>query len=610
VDKSLSFFKSVLISPFFQALVVTFVISLPRLLSYAEYGPFTQALYDDWDEPLYLSHFLRLGSEFVNVERSLNEWLQAISIAHQAVVPHVLVDLFLGKLFSLLQFEAVEVALTLDILCTYFSFLAAYFLFSSVFSPSIAFAASAVLLLVPWLINIELLLPLNISFPISRFRNEIFGNFPSVPMHRAVYTQLSYPVVLLSLSLFCKALLPDSNRGRSKSRAFYGGLLAGLTLYLYFFSSIATVLLAACVILVLGIVEPRFFYSRWVPLGFHFVAAAILVSLPGVLFVLASGQSEALRLPDIYRWIVNCSPVRLTIAGLSIYAIKHWARDPHMRVYFCLLPAAYLAIFFAGLLQPIKGALLTIYHFPVFYYFPIAGAACVLLLLQLGLSGRVRLLGTLVIIVFSIATYFLSALPFPDDDELRELTLYLKERNETGRFEFFPYQTLEPQKDTGLPMLFIAPYVLSSFTYQKFQERDSFFLNARRVFEVELAQSMLYRGRAEPFYFCPDVSLPKVDLYNSPFGFLKLKRAEFCEQQKIFAELVSPCEVAKAWKKAPVVWWEMFGEPAAHLRELSSEVWRSAGGRYHVFWINKARFVYKVCHSEPVRPSNSEGWRS
>jgi len=578
------------------AFTAAIIVLSPKLYAFYTHGPFSETLFDDWDEPLYLTHHLRFGAKFLAADYTTSEWLKMITEVYHVTAPHVLVDLLVGKLLASAGFEATEAALALDLFCVTFSFLAAYTLFSLLLSKPTALTATIILLLFPWLGNLErTVLSQPFSLPTNYLTNEIYGFFPSVPAMRAVYTQISYPLFIFSFALLLKALTLTSNDHQSGSRlAFYAGISAGASLYLYFFTSVAAMLLALSLFTVLSVVYPRKFISSWLPLIKHFLLSATLVQLPGLLFLLLSEHKQTLKLTDEYRWVFNFSPFYFSALFATLVGL-HFLKSDERKIFLSILPATFLATLACGLLQPLSGAMLTIYHFPVFYFFPVAGAIIVAATIEYGLSGTKRAIGNYVLITLSVVSFLSSLQPFSDDTELRELTSYLEKNNDSGRFEFFPHETLEPKGDHGFPLLFVKPFSLSSFSGFLFNEPDLFLREPRRAYRTELLYSILYRGRAEPFEFCPKASVSQVQLYKSPLGLKVIRRAAFCDELPNYQKEYSACSVVKEWSEAPVVWWEVLGEPGPHFEKFASNSWHSSGKRYRVYWLDKSKLVRHFC---------------
>jgi hypothetical protein len=217
-------------SIFLRAVVFSLAFILPRLLL-SRHDP---AIFDDWDEPFYLILAREFGSVGLN-QLSLafpQTPQEIISIRH--LYSHNLVDLIVGRACHWLGFDLLHAFLLLDFCCLFLSYLLLtrlYALLSLGGNKIIAEVAAVVGILNPyWIGQVELLLREKIFF----FEPSSVTYFPSIPALRGLYTQISFPLFLLTLLLTQQwNVLQESTR---LSRLIICGALAGLTIYIYSFA--------------------------------------------------------------------------------------------------------------------------------------------------------------------------------------------------------------------------------------------------------------------------------------------------------------------------------------------------------------------------------------
>ena len=230
----------------FRAALFSVFVNLGSAFVLLRFGALHILSFSGVDELAYLPQSLKLASghppTFFHKELD-TPYVPGANLLDSHSTP---LDIAVGSLGNLLGFAPAELGFALDLICVFLC----YLLFSKFFqlfaeNKLYAEVAAIIALAIPRLFAIDGLFLL--QSPFGEFvLNEKISVTSALPFVRGVYTQLSYLFYPMVLGLGSFAIL-----NRYNLRAFFfSGLLAGLSIHLYFFAWAAGCLLipvTACI---------------------------------------------------------------------------------------------------------------------------------------------------------------------------------------------------------------------------------------------------------------------------------------------------------------------------------------------------------------------------
>ena len=194
-----------------RATLFTLLLSFGPIAEMARFSGNSYRTLNDIDEGFYLGVTMQSGS--VPLSALVNDGLfdPKDSILVMPPNPQLVSDHILGALAQTANINGAELGLILDLLCPFLSYLAFFFLFNQLTSNKVhAELAAFTFLALPWLADID-----RIPGPPASFGNWVLRlptGWPAPPVLRAVSTQLSYPLVGLSLGLLLKVIRSAGGR--------------------------------------------------------------------------------------------------------------------------------------------------------------------------------------------------------------------------------------------------------------------------------------------------------------------------------------------------------------------------------------------------------------
>jgi len=484
----------------------------------------------------------------------------------QVRLPHELLDIALGGIIRLFQIPNLLLPFILDIICSVLAFCGLYALFMTMGrsrSPQAIVAASAAAVfvtLLPWSLS-SVLLSLDRYLAFSDLiLTSSHGGFPSTPVERGLYTQISWVVWTWALCLLAKVLV---RRTVSWLDALLIALLLGSTIYIYFFCWAALWFVFVCaVVLDLGL-APREWSCQT---RMRLLAAAVLgvcIATPGLVILFPAGglfspgpdrhllqDTSGVSFRSV--WFFAPTVFILTI-GVGMWLRRDAERrvDAPHRVPLVLAWACLLGELVLMNAQPLLNRWLTPYHFPLFFFHPALTA-----LLIFAYLSRTRLYRVAAVIILSIGPIIgiIRVMSYPGGaGPEAEVLRYIDERLPAGAPIYTMPFIVDRNTVPGDISHLMMPFWIDAMTHADSASRvlgyDS---NRADVVRREMTSAWVLTGRASLLAGCPQVpiSLHGNDIMNGTRTYFLMQRAIDC---RVFDEI----EKAGGWKP---VW-----TPGTHL---------------------------------------------
>ncbi|NDC37508.1 MAG: hypothetical protein EBZ48_05595 [Proteobacteria bacterium] len=492
---------------FLTSLAFACALQLPIVIVHLRSGGYEPAILSDWDEPYYLplpfeaAQRARLSSLWSVGDRGLRVYSELDSY-----LPHSVSDLLVGSFASALRLSPASLGIFLDVVLFPFALSILYLLYSCLGAGGLpALVASYITLLFPWVAALSAFRIFEL--PISPHIQTISHNFfPSLPIFRGVYTQMSYPFFAAFLYLLARHCTAIST---SLSRVCRLGLLGGLLIYLYFFAFGAAICFGAIVLVAAGAFIREGIRTTAVSMAI-FGISALIVAAPGLFALLdnaslfASGASLETVPPLPYRSYWFLSPISLAACGGAAY-YAYRTRS--------LLGLWAASIFLAEIVlinsQPILNRWLTPYHFSLFYLHPILSG-----IIALSLSAYLSPVSQRIFLFFTLAiTLVVSWRPYwiatTGTGEASTSILERIDRLPPGEsLAVLPYDRGADPTHARLEYL-LMPYWIKTFTHvSSFSQFMSFSPNRMELVEKELVLGFLYLGTPQMLGWCPKPTDP------------------------------------------------------------------------------------------------------
>ncbi len=581
-----------------RALSFAIFINVPAIAALITYDGYSPRSFSDWDEALYVAQAFDAGripfSSIYTMRAGMLEAFQQLG----SRIPHGLLDIIMGHFFSAIGATPVQAALIVDLFCC----LSAYLLMSTLFRR--AFGAGVlpsevgaiVAIQFPWIGSLGELL--HVSIPsLKSLATQSHQFFPSVPVLRALYTQVGF---VFFLGVLVPFLIVLSRRKYSLLQASFLGAVAGLSLYAYFFAWGALMVLVGVLSMLhlAFVIDERIALVRWLT---AFYCAALLFSVPGLLLLFGDGllyqpgaalathsAADLLHFEDY--WFI--SPLTMTIVGVLLIVL--WKRDSRIdrwKLAILTIAAIYIAEFLLMNSQPITRRWIGPYHFSLFYLHPILSSlVCFLLVTRLskvrsfGICALMVLLAGSAVVV-ARATF---AVMSPDSAHSEEVALYryLAEENRERRPVIsIPFE-LARQGDRVAPDYFLLPYNIKALSMMPSYSTFMGFESDRENFvSKELLLGQLYLGSRTMIAPCcvDNCKTDRGDILTGALSYLSAQRVIDCEYSTLIRQRPLDCAEALMLLQSLVVWEPRYSLPkSAVLQNGDGVIWRSASGRYEV----------------------------
>ena len=345
-------------------------------LFYATKGdPFLISLFsiNDIDDQLYLTHAINMGGYGAPVRYYAEHQQSGVLLELLLAYPNSIVDFVVGGLARLMKLSPPILGLMLDIITIPLVFFSCCILWYRL-TERISIAIYATV------IQVFLAAPLNIYqidiFKIFAFDGAISSGaigLNHIPVLRSVYTQLSLPFFLASISL----LLGFRKKWRD---LVILGILCGSQIYIYYFAFAASIIICT-ILLFFEIFEGAEREEsiccrayRTLKRIFVFLVTALVVSSFGFYIIFSgSGPQTLLSDPLLHRyWFFSGEAVVILISSILIWRLVKEIRVRRVTSLLVAVSGGYLLIMN---FQPVLGIAFTPFTISKMFLFPLTAAA-------------------------------------------------------------------------------------------------------------------------------------------------------------------------------------------------------------------------------------------
>lgn len=564
-----------------------------------ESGGSDPRVFNDWDEAHYLS--LLRDAERVTTQ-SLITWENgrlAVFDKLQTHIPHRLSDVFVGWVYKVSGVSITTFSILLDFTCISVSLLILTLCFSMLRGENVnecspvSLASAMAVLFIPWLSSeIFHLLPDHIG---PMIRSKSHNGFPSFPVMRAVYTQLSLPLFFLG---FLSIIRFVQSRGANRFALVASILCAAVLAYVYFFAWLALTFVVAS-FLFFGLLFRLLSLRPLLPSLLFGAVLYTLICFPALQVLFPDGEvfvpglaslNRALYVKSFHRQLWYFNPLEGLIVILlawRVFRSRERILDPTVLLLFCML--AVLATKFPLMnLQPIIGRGLTPYHFPLFYLDPLLSGLFVAMCFRFVPSARVQrmFLGVLAFTVLIVPVYRFIQLrrQTPEWSEERELLKYLEEESRVLNIVTMPFQ--EPFNYEDRVTFLLLPYWIRTLTEHEMVMEFAIFDNDRlRLMQYELLLGWIYGEKLGRIAYCPGPigELYVEDLLQGAEAFFEWQRYWDCQLSREIELESSLCSLLHQFPIDFIL--EQDGIPTSfeNISRFLSKSWSSSGGAYTLY---------------------------
>jgi hypothetical protein len=427
------------------------------------------------------------------------------------------------------------------------------------------------------------------------------------PVFRAVYTQASYPLFLLSVLQMIRVYLrPEQLPGTM----FLAGVLGGLCGFGYFFPWLTTLALGLSLPLLRAIVS-RDHTATAVAGGVAIFFAGWLAGSIGVLAIMKASSSAGIVTSDLlarYWWL----PIeRVALAAVLLVAAAREARRDaaaaRVTGFLALLVALEIPLMNV---QPVVRQGLAPYHFPSFYLYPLLSGLGFLVVVEwlrrrfsLPLFARAVCALPVLAYVFDAALGVHVALqPLPLARDLGWLVERLRAEPPETVFAMNPVR--EPFSDHPADEKFLLnlPNFVSMLSGRYTLQQEWMFqeLADTSDLERELGMSFLLKGRTQPLWKPPELVPMPGDMFTLTWTYLLLRREQKLALHKDLFRDYSACRFFQKFRVDILVHdvandGPLFMRPTERL--LTKEA-SSPEGTFDLYRFDRSGAVAKFCQGD------------
>lgn len=577
-----------------RAFLVAVVIALPSIVGMVGGNGYSPAVFNDWDEGLYLKHCLDTCQ--ISVFQFLENMRQ-----DGYPIPHKISEYPICVLASAVGFNSATLGILLDLVCGFLAYLAAASFFSVMSNSKQAEAASLVSLLFPWIAALSVFVPIPVGHPnLVSIPHEFF---PSLPIQRAVYTQISIPVSFWALSLVGK-----STHSLRLVPLVWAGTLSAALLYLYFFAWLYVGLLAALVVAcepviiktdLIATIKRLFIYS--IVLGTASLPGLALLFKDGKVYTPGPSQSGLTIAPVPYGdyWYLSLVVV-IGIILVGLFLVRQVRSQAASRRTFLslLVLLTLIAELILTNLQPLIGKWITPYHFTLFYLHPLLSGLMLLVLFDLLKSAAAQrrlfqlIAGMTGLFAVLITFRTHSALTrFADTAELIEAVSKYTEPDTS--FAVFPYSS--DANDSRLISYMIAPYWVAALaSRENFSDFMGYSPLRIPFIKKEMYLGLIYKGEPALLGNC-SIKVPEFpgDIISGASFFLQHSRLVDCEMAAAVLSIIQACDLISQFKIDYLVHQASQARLPKVTKEATTLLWQN--DQYSLYRFDSDAFGDKHC---------------
>lgn len=590
-----------------RAILFTLILSIGPIAEMARFSGNSYRTLNDIDEGFYLGVTMQAGR--VPLSALVRDGLfdPKDSILVMPPIPQLVSDHLLGALARIANLNGAELGLILDLICPFLSYLAFYFLFSQLTSNKVhAELAAFAFLALPWLADID-----KIPGPPASVGNWVLrlpAGWPMPPVLRAVSTQISYPLIGLSLGLLLKVIRSAGGR-KTWAAAAAAGAAGGFVIYQYTFGWIAGLAISAALLAAQSLFGAGLSMRRLLPVAALFYFGNLAAASFGIL-MLHGMNYEITFLPAELKQFFYLPVFKLVLAaGLVIVSWALSCSNPlpkKIAVLWGLAAAAEAALVN---LQPILGRHICAYHFPAFYTGPFLSGLFVLWLFELIASfngsrqminlAKVSAVAGLVIgggkIPLRTAADIFDAVP-DYVSEYAELGAKLRQfENKSASIVYMVYQA-PFQELPELELHEIPLASLQAIAPEHFTALVRSIADRSRSIISEMYLGTLFSGSPRMVRFCP-AAAPELpgDTFAGIKTWAQLMRISHCAEAKLL-EQHGACWFIGQLHADYLLWQTDAGLKLPQwVDQAAEESWTSSRGKYKLYRIDEERLKQYFC---------------
>lgn len=551
------------------------IVSMLLFMRGDGYNP---ALFSDWDEPYYIVLPQRMTTESLRL-------------------PHEFLDICLGYVIRVLQISPISLAFFLDLACSAGAFLGVFWFFKLVANDRSergtegAVGAAVFMTLLPWSLS-SVLFFLDQELRLADFLVTFsHAGFPSTPVERAFYTQISWICFAGFLCLLSRILI---TRAVSWVHVALLGILLGAALYIYFFLWAVLWFLLLFTVGLDWLLEQNAWKRGAMPRMILACCLGVLGALPGLSILFPAG---ALMKPgpagDILQNVAGIAfrdvwffapTVFALVLVLAVQVVRNSRRQATSSTRVLALFA--LACLVGELLlmnaQPIVNRWLTPYHFALFYFHPLLTGLLVFVYVRWSSLARVTLCCIFLIgPTFALGRYIVrSDVELPEVEVLRYIDTQLPKGALVFTSPFGPkWSPLRGDVSYNL-----MPYWIDALTDVTSSSRLLGYESDREgVVQREIATAWVLSGKPSLLAECPDLplSLQGNDLMNGVRTYFLMQRAVDC---RLYNALNERATWQPPWPVGSALFLVLPNDDHTWDQRIAGaeELWRSSGGVYKI----------------------------
>lgn len=584
------------------AALLSIVVNLAQILEWVRSGGLSHRLFNDWDEPVYLKWMYDIGAATLGDFSAARSDLSSILFPNfHFLTPQLLSDMLIGRLAHALGLEAASSGLLLDLVLfalVYRILCRAFVLLSS--KPFVAETAALGMLCLPWLAAPGTYF----HFPLPEFDTVVSARiigFVSLPVQRAVYTQLSYVFFALWLAALLRAWLKTGNE---KHYLRWAGVWAGLSIYTYFFAWAA---MTGVSMLMVAAAAPAQREKSPAKLRMfrmaQNVAPNLLVVLPAIILIVAAESGKNLTLePELLRY--HFFSLEWLLFFIAFLVIRYFARGASaMRVAADLLIACSVAEIVFMNLQPVFKQLLTPYHFSVFYLYPLASGVLILLAVNVFSSPRLSCLACsgvfLVVMAVVVSKALTGHAARKKEAEFIELIGAVREKTADGSVVVvIPYtRALREGCADFIGNQRLMPFWIRALANRQVLPYSATLSGDDLEIHRELALGWIFSGTVRLLRECGDQP-PKLpgDIASGVRTFIDLSWTKFSYRAMPEMAGYPACRIIKDFRLDYILWEEEAGiKRPDDLPAFTKSLWKSKGGAYELLAVDREIALKKYC---------------
>lgn len=589
---SYSYQKSLIL----RALVLAFFVNLPSTYLYFQTQALSPLILNDWDESYYLAYAIKVGSHSLSDFFKLKNGNLLAFEPSNYFYPHNILDALIGKLSFILNLTPAQLGIGLDYLCFLLAYFTVYYLFLQFqLQSTTAESATICTLCFPFLwITIPNWLALLMGATNKFLALISYHPWPALPIQRAIYTQVSYPLFALALALSLRGIFRRDTR-----KFLWGALATSLLVYAYFFAWIAAIIVLAISSLSFAIFASRGKTYR-LPARDYFLYILVLglVALPAILAVHLLSLHNQLEIDANYLRVFGVSASSIAAFIATIITIRSWKSDASAtnlaKFGFVLVATDFLALNIQGIVQ----IFIAPYHVATFYVLPLLSGTSIALIARSWLSSQTT--RHLLNILFSIAV--LSAILKLQtvvirsdlDSEIELLTAIRKHTEPESKIAVLPFVDSFNKTAPGI-YYSLLPYWIEALT-----GRIPFLapINDYSTRQVgsELVLGFIFSEEIQAVASCKIEVKKSTEILIGSDTYTRVLRANVCKYIEKAPLQQLACEAYQSNPFDYVVWNKSAKSETPKSSAITLQpLWQNEGGIYSLYKVSRSELKRKLC---------------